>query len=151
MSSSYKNVRLRHPSGAPINTATPLPVDIIGSDITLDVDLDASDIVDVSTLATHAKQDTLAGLVATAANQRVVANTTEYTQAALVANVLTIASSKGLYLKNDGTSDFTITIGSLTFTVKPGEVRCIETAAAFTTVTFSAGATFRAFGVTRAA
>lgn len=84
-------------------------------------------------------------------NMRVVANTTEYTQTSLVANVLTIASSKGITLKNDGNSDFTITIGSFIFTIRTGEVREIELANPFTSVTFSANAVFRAFGITRSA
>jgi hypothetical protein len=88
---------------------------------------------------------------ATDVNMRVIANTTEYTQSNLVANVLTITSSKGIQLKNDGSADFTITIGSFTYTIKAGEVRCIELINAFTSVTFGANAVFRAFGITRSA
>jgi hypothetical protein len=51
-------------------------------------------------------------------------------------------------IKNDGTSDLTITISTLLFTIKPGESRILELAA-FDTVTFSAGAVFRLNGLQR--
>jgi hypothetical protein len=88
---------------------------------------------------------------ATAANQRIVASTGEYTESDLSGNDLTITSSKGIWIKNDGTSDLTITINSMTFTVKPGEAGPLEFANAFTTVTFSTSPTFRLWGITRSA
>ena len=51
-------------------------------------------------------------------------------------------------IKNDGTSDLTVTISTLLFTIKPGESRIIEMAA-FTVVAFSASATFRMNGLRR--
>lgn len=88
---------------------------------------------------------------ATEANQRIVASTGEYTESDLSGNDLTITSSKGIWIKNDGTSDLTITINSMTFTVKPGEAGPLEFANAFTTVTFSTSPTFRLWGITRSA
>lgn len=51
-------------------------------------------------------------------------------------------------IKNDGTSDLTITISTLLFTIKPGESRILELAP-FNTVTLSAGALFRLNGLRR--
>lgn len=51
-------------------------------------------------------------------------------------------------IKNDGTSDLTVTISTLLFTIKPGESRIIEMAS-FTVVAFSANATFRMNGLRR--
>lgn len=51
-------------------------------------------------------------------------------------------------IKNDGTSNLTITIATLLFTIKPGESRIIEMAP-FTVVAFSANATFRMNGLRR--
>lgn len=118
---------------------------------------------DTSSLATEASLQLITALIdsgslkvvdslgATAANQRVVQSTTEYTESDLVGNDLTITSSKGIWIKNDGTSDLTITINSMTFTVKPGEAGPLEFANAFTTVTFSTSPTFRLWGITRSA
>ena len=88
---------------------------------------------------------------ATNANMRIIANTTEYNQSNLSGNVLTIPSSQGIQIKNDGNVDFTVTIGIFTFLIKSGEIRSFEFANAFTSVTFGANAVFRAFGITRSA
>ena len=48
----------------------------------------------------------------------------------------------GVAIKNDGTNNITVTINTLTFTIRPQESRILETAP-FNTVTFSSGAVFR--------
>lgn len=74
----------------------------------------------------------------------------DITSTDLTINVYTFSPAvDGVAVKNDGTSDLTVTISTLLFTIKPGESRIIELAAAFTAVTFSALAVFRMNGLTR--
>lgn len=128
--------------------------------ITLDV---GQIIVDTSLLSTSAKQDILKGVLdnikigtdkipsnpATAANQRLVIVTKDITSADLTDNAYTFTEAvDAVAVKNDGTSDLTITISTLLFTIKPGESRIIEMAS-FTVTTFSASAVFRMNGLRR--
>lgn len=75
--------------------------------------------------------------------------TKDITSADLTANAYTFSEAvDAVAVKNDGTSDLTITISTLLFTIKPGESRIIELAA-FTVVTYSALAVFRMNGLQR--
>lgn len=67
----------------------------------------------------------------------------------LTDNAYTFTSAvDAVAVKNDGTSDLTVTISTLLFTLKPGESRVLELAQ-FSVVTFSAGALFRMNGLRR--
>ena len=152
-----------------VSEEDPLPV-TIDEDVTVNVDIDSSDIVDVSDLA---KDDTL-----TDGTQKIqivdsedgasvddendlgvkVNNLNTFPLKIVTDDIISTDLSVNKYtftedvdavaVKNDGTSDLTITIDLLGFTIKPGESRLLELTA-FDEVTFSAGASFRMNGLIR--
>jgi hypothetical protein len=100
--------------------------------------------IDVETLATESSLTALASDITKLINQN--SNKDSFDQTDLVANVYTSATDLyGVTVINEGATSITVTIGTNSFPIAAGRMLSIKRKTAFTTVTFSAGATVTAY------